>query len=365
MHENIIILGPTSTGKTDLANFMATNRSLSVFNCDSVQIYRDLNVLTNKPEFYSQEVLDDEIVSFTKPAQFLDFNKYKDFTFKVYIHNSSGLTIKSCEDGKELQKLLMSEEILIDKVSNAQSVSNYLFDIREPRKDYSVQEFLKDIGRISKKSKLNERIIVGGTIYYAFNYIFNSSEDSSKDLNIQLSDLKDRLKNSSAKSLLEFLQKKDPDLLNTVDRSNKSRLINAVAYIKSTDKKYSDVYFKEEQLLDDFVLIMIYPKSREEYCKKLDNIVEKRMNITALDEIKSLVDTYGEDIEPWLQKISYEYRYGLEIYKSLENKGFNNLDIKKYKEILEILKAKERQYTKRQVTFMRKLEKKLLEKERI
>ena len=49
MHPIIAIVGPTASGKSDLALFLAERFSGEIVNYDSVQIYRHLDIGTAKP----------------------------------------------------------------------------------------------------------------------------------------------------------------------------------------------------------------------------------------------------------------------------------------------------------------------------
>ncbi|HRN85435.1 MAG TPA: isopentenyl transferase family protein, partial [Hyphomicrobium sp.] len=45
----ILIAGPTASGKSALAHALAERRSGTVINADSMQVYRDLRILTARP----------------------------------------------------------------------------------------------------------------------------------------------------------------------------------------------------------------------------------------------------------------------------------------------------------------------------
>lgn len=342
---NIIIVGPTSSGKSDLANFIATYLEAPVFNCDSVQVYKDLDYLSNKPKFIEQRIENDEVVSFTKPTQFLDFSRYKGFTFKIAYRLKDEIVRLDLNFDEVLKFLIDSE--LVDSVmqNNLKNVRNYLFDVRIPMEGYSVSNFTDDIRRITTKNKLNQKIIVGGTVYYAYHYMIGTSFENELQYNLG------RNVSLSVDELVHYLQEHDPRSLELLDVKNIVRLNKAVDYIKETGKKYSESYLKNINLLNDFLLIAIHPKNRDEYTKNLNEIVKARINMKAFDEINSLLKKYGQEVVSWLQKISYEYKYAYLISNYI-SKGQKIEDVHY---LLEELQAKERQYTKRQITFIRKM----------
>ncbi|MFQ5952813.1 MAG: isopentenyl transferase family protein, partial [Candidatus Omnitrophota bacterium] len=45
----VFIVGPTSSGKTEVAAKLAQKLNGEIISCDSMQIYRDMNVITRAP----------------------------------------------------------------------------------------------------------------------------------------------------------------------------------------------------------------------------------------------------------------------------------------------------------------------------
>ncbi len=46
----ILIAGPTASGKSSLANTLAKKIDGEIINADSIQIYKDLEILTARPK---------------------------------------------------------------------------------------------------------------------------------------------------------------------------------------------------------------------------------------------------------------------------------------------------------------------------
>jgi tRNA A37 N6-isopentenylltransferase MiaA len=332
---------------------------MPVFNLDSVQIYKHLNSLTSKPEFIEQLVEDGEIVSSSKADEVFDPNKYSNIRFTIYENIDGKL------DRKELSNLEFADYLKIfvdsknqipDRVRDDKSVTNYLFDIKEPLESYSYFEFNQDLERIIRKFKIEDKIIAGGTIYYGYNYLFQLEEDSQPSLDQPI-----RNKELSLEELIDFLKEKDPESLNFLDLKNQRRLETAVNFIKTTNQKYSDNYYKSLNLRENFTLIILSPINREEYYSALDKIIDNRVNTKTQHELDFLIETYGGEVGTWLSAVSYEYKYFLEIHSQFSK---NQLELTsplsgESRETLQMLKYKEHQYAKRQMTFLRRLEKKL------
>ena len=54
-HAIIFLLGPTAVGKTDFSFYLMEHLSASVLNCDSIQMYKGLNVGSAKPDFLKKQ----------------------------------------------------------------------------------------------------------------------------------------------------------------------------------------------------------------------------------------------------------------------------------------------------------------------
>src|SRR3989344_1102266 len=169
----LVILGPTATGKTDLAISLAKKFNGELVSCDSRQVYMGLDIGTGK----------------------LPGGRWK------------------MEDGKWI----------------VNGISIHLYDVVDPKTQYSVAHFVKDAGRvienIRKRGKLP--IIVGGTGLYLKALLYglsNLAVPADKSLRKKLEKL-------SREDLQIKLQKISPEKwksLNYSDRQNPRRLVRAI-----------------------------------------------------------------------------------------------------------------------------------------
>ena len=67
MHPVIAIVGPTASGKSDLAIFLAERFSGEIVNYDSVQIFRHLNIGTAKPTVEEQQRVPHHMIDIREP----------------------------------------------------------------------------------------------------------------------------------------------------------------------------------------------------------------------------------------------------------------------------------------------------------
>ena len=72
----IALLGPTASGKTDLAIALAQALDLAVLNVDSRQVYRGMDVGTAKPTAAQRQAVRHELLDLREPDQPLNLHEY-------------------------------------------------------------------------------------------------------------------------------------------------------------------------------------------------------------------------------------------------------------------------------------------------
>jgi tRNA dimethylallyltransferase len=73
----IVLLGPTGSGKTDLAIGLAQALDLAVLNVDSRQLYREMDVGTAKPTASQQALVRHELLDLRDPDQPLNLQEFR------------------------------------------------------------------------------------------------------------------------------------------------------------------------------------------------------------------------------------------------------------------------------------------------
>lgn len=180
----LAIVGPTASGKSELAVSLAKKFNGEVISVDSRQIYRGMNIGTGK-------VPGQWVTSITRGRA---RNKY--FVYKKIIH--------------------------------------HLIDFVNPRRQYSAAKFKnaaqKTISDIQRRGKLP--ILCGGTAHWIDAIVFNQNIPDVKPS----SKLRKQLDNQTADHLYLQLQKLDPVRASAIDRFNKRRLIRALEIVIITGK---------------------------------------------------------------------------------------------------------------------------------
>ena len=169
-------MGPTSSGKSDIAIKLAKKFDGEVISADSRQIYRDMNLGTGKVEG-----------SWKKTSN---------------------------------RKVFYSED-----------VPHHLLDFRSPRGEYNVSQFKKAceklIEDIAKRGKLP--ILCGGTGFWISAVVDNLQLPKVKPDK----KLRGRLEKKTAEQLFAMLKKLDLTRAKTIDRHNKIRIIRAIEICKT------------------------------------------------------------------------------------------------------------------------------------
>jgi len=241
MDKVLVILGPTSTGKTDLALDLAKKFNGELVSCDSRQVYVGLDVGTGK---------------LPSGRWNMDDGRWK---------KGKGFWIL---DGVKI----------------------WMYDVVNPRKQYTVADYVKDvkkvIGKIRKKGKLP--IIVGGTGFY-----LRALLEGLSNLEVPLNQvLRERLEKLSASQLEERLKKLAPtrwESMNNSDKQNPRRLSRAIELGVDKEDKGNKGNLGNQGLTKEFNILkvgLIAP--REFLYKKINDRVISRINQGMIDEANSL-----------------------------------------------------------------------------
>lgn len=171
----IIVLGPTSSGKSDLAIQLAQQFNGEIISADSRQIYQDMNLASGKVK------------------------------------------------GVWENHVFVSE-----------NVAHHLIDFLPPTEEYNISHFKSDcyrlINEIANRGKLP--IICGGTGFWISAVVDNVVLPEVKPD----PELRKELSEKSAPELFEILKKLDPMRASTIDAKNKVRLIRAIEIAKVLGK---------------------------------------------------------------------------------------------------------------------------------
>ena len=222
---------------------------------------------------------------------------------------------------------------------NGKSIPYHLIDIIDPLEDYSIHKFSNDFynvyQNIMKKNKFP--ILCGGSGLYIESILLNY-----KIPNIPPDyELREELENQSIKSLQSLLQKIDNSIFDANYHITKRRIIRS---IEIHNKKNINSKVELKTRIQNYKVLGI-KTNRDMLLKKIKIRLKERMDNGMIDEVKKLVD-HGLSLD----RLKY---FGLE-YKFIGEYIFNNIS---YDEMFQKLNIAINRFSKRQMTFFRRMEK--------
>ena len=78
----IALIGPTASGKTDLAIEIAKHFNMRIHNVDSRQIYKEMDIGTAKPNRIQQKVIKHYLINLTNPDQTINVKGFQEIATK-------------------------------------------------------------------------------------------------------------------------------------------------------------------------------------------------------------------------------------------------------------------------------------------
>lgn len=289
----VVIVGPTASGKTQLALDLAKKFNGELIAADSRTVYRGMNIGTAKPEGVRRAPTND--------------------------YGSGPM---------DLKKLVAEQPLLVE------GVPHWGLDLVDPDEEFTVSNFKKyceqKIEEIAGRGHLP--ILVGGTGLYVRAVVDNLSLTETPP-NLELRDRLERLTNAE---LITRLQELDSEAAETIDLMNRRRLVRALEIIETTGAPLATSQVKGESKFD--VLEIGLEVEREELNRRIDERVDQMIALGLVDEVRKLKDQYGCDGQA-MTGIGYG-----QICQFLQ--GYVTL-----RDGIELIKRDSRAYARRQLTW--------------
>ncbi len=253
-HKALALVGPTASGKSDIAIALAKKYHGEIISCDSRQVYRGMNKGTGK-------VIRDQII--------------------------------------------LSDE----RVFLSEGIRHWMIDIVEPSTIYNVVKFQKKTNRIIadifKRGKIP--ILCGGTGLWAQAVVENMTFPTA----LPDTSIRKKLIDTTTDELLTQLTSLDPDRAKVIDPKNRHRLIRAIEIaVQTTEYKEQIPHRSKRNFIYtpiDWIVIAINPK-REVLFEKIEERLKKRLEESMIDEVEIL---HQEKKISWtrLDSFGLEYRW--------------------------------------------------------
>ena len=289
----IIIAGPTCTGKSDLAVELAKRLDTEIISCDSMQVYKGLDIGTAK------------------------------------INNDEMCNIK---------------HYMIDEFMPTENCDIKIFS--EKTKHYI--DIIQNNGKIP--------ILVGGTGYYIKSIILNNDflyEDMDKKNKI-LENINDELDKYGIEYIYEELNKVDPESTKKIHINNQKRVIRALCFYRLHNKKISDFNEIENKKTSPYdYLAVVLNTNRELLYDRINDRVDKMIDTGLIQEVASLIDSGVTKDSNAMQAIGYKELYDY-CFQNMAKIQQNLIDLKNDPTLLSLIekiKQNSRNYAKRQLTW--------------
>lgn len=224
----IVICGPTASGKTALSIAMAETLSCEIVSCDSMQIYKGMNIATAKPTSEELSQVRHHLIDFLEPD--------KEFSVADYV---------------ELAKQAISD--------------------------------------ISKRGMIP--ILCGGTGLYINSLLDDISFDktcSSSEIRDELYYLAQEKGN---RYLLDMLAQFDPESAQRLHENNINRIVRAIEVYKTTGKTITqfNAESKPSKSPYDSVVIGINYRDRQKLYNRINSRVDRMLKDGLIDEAKEVI----------------------------------------------------------------------------
>ena len=240
------ILGPTASGKTELAIDICNSAACEIISVDSVMVYKDCNIGSAKP---SEE------------------------TLKQYPHHL----------------------VNVIEPSSIFSVSDFY------------KQSLQLIDEIHSRNKLP--LFVGGTMMY-FNILLNGLDllpSRNDDYRLELEEIR---KHNGDQYLYEMLRSIDSEYASTLNQSDNKRVIRALEVHKLSGEKMSSLLGQVDKnsLLEKYHLKQfgVLDDDRSTLHKRIEKRLKKIINDGLVEEVKDILKKYHiEENHPLRKSVNY------------------------------------------------------------
>ena len=232
MQKVIVICGPTASGKTKLSIELAKKINGEIVSCDSMQIYKDMNIGTAKPTFEEMQGIKHYLIDFISPD-------------KRY------------------------------------SVAEYKIDAE------------KAIEEILNKGKIP--IVVGGTGLYIDTIIYGIEYPKIEFDDKYRKELEEREKKEGLIKLYEEAKQIDEETIKKISINDKKRILRILEIYHATGKNKTEqeIISREKGPKFDYKVFAIN-MDREKLYERINKRVDIMIDNGLIDEVKKLLNKYKE-----------------------------------------------------------------------
>ncbi len=226
----------------------------------------------------------------------------------------------------------------------ASPIPHHFFDVIDDTSSWTAPQFREKLELLIQEiwQRGNIPVIVGGSAFYIQAFFYKNHT-----LAMPAAELVASLEEQSAADLWEQLNVIDPIRAAKIDPNDQYRLVRALAIWHTQGQKPSD-FEQQFNPIAPFYCITL-TRDRDELYSMIDQRVQLMMDAGWLQEVRSLLDD-----GPWTEFLLKKKMIGYDLLAQylLGYQSEQSLD-----EIVALIAQRTRNYAKRQITFLKKLQK--------
>ncbi len=248
MHKLICIAGPTASGKTALSIALAKQLDAQIVSCDSMQVYKYMDIGTAKPTVQEREGIVHHMLDVAEP--------WEDFSVSRYCHMASKMIDSIHAQGKTA-------------------------------------------------------IVCGGTGLYMDSLIKGNDFAPFPSTGVR-EKLEAQAQAEGTEVLLEQLRSVDPDAAQRLHLKDQKRIIRALEVYLETGETITAHNRKTQQLPPRYnpVWFALEDADRQDLYDRIDSRVDTMLEMGLMDEIRQLLDMGIDSSATAMQAIGYKEFFG-------------------------------------------------------
>jgi tRNA dimethylallyltransferase len=224
-------------------------------------------------------------------------------------------------------------------VEEQAGINHYFIDSHDITDEVTAARFAQEAEKLLVELfETKDTVILTGGSGMFVDALCEGLDDIPTDAKIK-EDITRQWKEHGLDSLLQELEQRDPEMYDTIDRNNPSRVIRALEANRVTGKPFSELRTGKKKEKSFNVIRFIIELPREELYKRIDERVDNMIALGLVDEVRSLLPHRALGV---MKTVGYS-----ELFRYLDDELI-------LVDAISLIKQHTRNYAKRQMTWLRR-----------